>query len=51
MIEASPAMDIAERERHGHSSGILLRSIIIGLTAFLTVVDLDRKSTRLNSSH
>src|SRR5262245_41991231 len=27
-------------EMHGHSSGVVLRSLVIGLTAFLTVVDL-----------
>ena len=27
-------------EMHGHSSGVLLRTVVIGLTAFLTVVDL-----------
>jgi MFS transporter, YNFM family, putative membrane transport protein len=40
MTEASHAVDVAEGERHGHSSGVFLRSVIIGLTAFLTVVDL-----------
>jgi MFS transporter, YNFM family, putative membrane transport protein len=40
MNEASPAMSVAETDRHGHSSGLLSRSIIIALTAFLTVVDL-----------
>ena len=27
-------------EMHGHSPGAVLRSLVIGLTAFLTVVDL-----------
>src|SRR5256885_4225490 len=27
-------------EIHGHSPGVVLRSVVIGLTAFLTVVDL-----------
>ncbi len=27
-------------EMHGHSPGVVLRSLVIGLTAFLTVVDL-----------
>ena len=40
MTEAAHAMDMTESERHEHSSGVFLRSIIIGLTAFLTVVDL-----------
>jgi predicted MFS family arabinose efflux permease len=39
MTEASHAID-AQSERHGHSSGLFLRSVVIGLTAFLTVVDL-----------
>ena len=39
MNEASPATNAAASEGHGHS-GLLLRSIIIALTAFLTVVDL-----------
>ncbi|APG09994.1 MFS transporter [Bradyrhizobium japonicum] len=30
----------AAMEMHGHSPGVLLRSFVIGLTAFLTVVDL-----------
>jgi predicted MFS family arabinose efflux permease len=30
----------AHSETHAHSEGLLLRSIVIGLTAFLTVVDL-----------
>ncbi len=40
MTEASSALDIAESERHEHSGGVFLRSVIITLTAFLTVVDL-----------
>jgi len=39
MNEASRAREVAQTETHKHSS-VLLRSIIIGLTAFLTVVDL-----------
>ncbi len=31
---------VAQTETHKHSAGVFLRSIIIGLTAFLTVVDL-----------
>src|SRR3954451_11294460 len=30
----------ATRTKQGHSPGVLLRSLVIGLTAFLTVVDL-----------
>jgi MFS transporter, YNFM family, putative membrane transport protein len=36
-ISAAP---VAHTEAHPHSEGALLRSIVIGLTAFLTVVDL-----------
>ena len=32
--------NLSPMEMHGHSSGVLLRTIVIGLTAFLTVVDL-----------
>jgi MFS transporter, YNFM family, putative membrane transport protein len=37
MTQAASTMDVEMPE---HSSGVLLRSIVIGLTAFLTVVDL-----------
>ena len=40
MTQATPAMDPSSMEMHGHSSGVLLRSAVICLTAFLTVVDL-----------
>ena len=40
MTQAAPVMDSSAMEMHGHSSGVLLRSIVICLTAFLTVVDL-----------
>ena len=40
MIQAAPAIDSSSVEMHGHSSGVLLRSVVICLTAFLTVVDL-----------
>jgi predicted MFS family arabinose efflux permease len=36
-ISAAP---VAHSAAHAHSEGVLLRSIVIGLTAFLTVVDL-----------
>ena len=39
MAHALP-LEAVQMEMHGHSSGVLLRTIIIGLTAFLTVVDL-----------
>jgi YNFM family putative membrane transporter len=39
MTEASRAREVAQTETHIHA-GVLLRSIIIGLTAFVTVVDL-----------
>jgi len=40
MIEASSALAAADSERHEHSGGVFLRSTIIAVTAFLTVVDL-----------
>jgi MFS transporter, YNFM family, putative membrane transport protein len=30
----------ADRDTHSHSEGVVVRSLVIGLTAFLTVVDL-----------
>src|SRR5215207_6482563 len=36
----SHALESPQIEMHGHSSGVVLRSLVIGLTAFLTVVDL-----------
>ena len=40
MAETSAAAPMEQAEAHTHSGGVLLRSIVIGLTAFLTVVDL-----------
>jgi YNFM family putative membrane transporter len=40
MTEPSRAVAAPHLEAHEHSASVLLRSIIIGLTAFLTVVDL-----------
>ncbi len=40
MAQATPVLDAAPMEMHGHASGVLVRTIVIGLTAFLTVVDL-----------
>ena len=40
MSQISPAASSAEISMHGHATAVLLRSFIIGLTAFLTVVDL-----------
>ena len=40
MTDATVAMKPEAMEMHGHSPGVALRSLIIGLTAFLTVVDL-----------
>ena len=40
MSQSAPTLDVVEREMQAHSSGVLLRTIVIGLTAFLTVVDL-----------
>src|SRR5947208_3159277 len=40
MTQAAPVMDSSSMDMHGHSSGVLVRTFVIGLTAFLTVVDL-----------
>ena len=40
MSEITAAMKSEAMEMHGHSPGLVLRSLVIGLTAFLTVVDL-----------
>src|SRR5260221_3660382 len=40
MTDISAARKAETVEMHGHSPGVMLRSLIIGLTAFLTVVDL-----------
>lgn len=40
MTDLSAGMKSETMEMHGHSPGVVLRSIVIGLTAFLTVVDL-----------
>jgi len=40
MTDISTAMKPDSMEMHGQSPGVVLRSLIIGLTAFLTVVDL-----------
>src|SRR5438046_8830 len=40
MADLSAPMPAEAMEMHGHSPGVVLRSLIIGLTAFLTVVDL-----------
>jgi len=39
MAHAVPS-EAVQMEMQGHPSGVLLRTIVIGLTAFLTVVDL-----------
>ena len=39
MAHAVPS-EAVQMRMHGHSSGVLLRTIVIGFTAFLTVVDL-----------
>jgi MFS transporter, YNFM family, putative membrane transport protein len=39
MAHAVP-LEVVQIEMQGHPSGVLLRTIVIGLTAFLTVVDL-----------
>jgi MFS transporter, YNFM family, putative membrane transport protein len=38
--QAAPALQMSAMEMQTHASGVLLRTIVIGLTAFLTVVDL-----------
>ena len=40
MTDISVRMKAQGVEMHGHSPGVVLRSLVIGLTAFLTVVDL-----------
>jgi YNFM family putative membrane transporter len=40
MTQATSTMEIARMEMSERSSGVLLRSAVICLTAFLTVVDL-----------
>jgi YNFM family putative membrane transporter len=40
MTTAAPTLDSAQMGMQEHHSGVLLRTLVIGLTAFLTVVDL-----------
>src|SRR5271169_1077769 len=40
MAQSAPTMAVVEMEMYPHTSGALVRTIVIGLTAFLTVVDL-----------
>jgi MFS transporter, YNFM family, putative membrane transport protein len=40
MAQAAPALELVPMEIPVQSSGVLLRTMVIGLTAFLTVVDL-----------
>jgi predicted MFS family arabinose efflux permease len=40
MAQAAPALATSPIEMQAHASGVLLRTVVIGLTAFLTVVDL-----------
>ena len=40
MSQMSPVMDTLQMTSHGDTARVLRRTIIIGLTAFLTVVDL-----------
>src|SRR5260221_11468687 len=40
MTDLPAAMESEAMDMHGHSPGVVLRSLVIGLTAFLTVVDL-----------
>jgi len=40
MAQTAAALEMSPVEMQAHASGVLLRTIVIGLTAFLTVVDL-----------
>jgi MFS transporter, YNFM family, putative membrane transport protein len=40
MMQAAPALDSSPAEMQAHASTVVLRTVVIGLTAFLTVVDL-----------
>jgi MFS transporter, YNFM family, putative membrane transport protein len=40
MAQPAPAFSAIAMDMRGHSSGVLRRTVVIGLTAFLTVVDL-----------
>jgi MFS transporter, YNFM family, putative membrane transport protein len=40
MTDISAEMKSGSMEMHGHSPGVVFRSLVIGLTAFLTVIDL-----------
>src|SRR5215469_14296286 len=40
MMQAAPALDSPPTEMQAHAGQVLLRTVVIGLTAFLTVVDL-----------
>src|SRR5262245_8160505 len=40
MAQAAPALDMSAIDMEAHAPGMLLRTLVIGLTAFLTVVDL-----------
>src|SRR6478752_3151625 len=49
MTQAAPVMDSTPMDMHGHPSRVLLRTIVIGLTAFLTVVALSSKKKTLTT--
>ena len=51
MTELSPAFAAPEVEAHVHSTGAVLRFIVIALTAFLTVVDLFATQAILPVAH
>ena len=40
MMQAAPALDSSPAEMQAHAPSVVLRTVVIGLTAFLTVVDL-----------
>ena len=40
MTQTATTLEAVSMQMHDHSSGVVLRTVVIGLTAFLTVVDL-----------
>src|SRR6516162_1704122 len=40
MMQAAPTLDSSSTQMQAHAPSVLLRTVVIGLTAFLTVVDL-----------
>jgi MFS transporter, YNFM family, putative membrane transport protein len=50
MSYSAPALDSSSTAMQSHSAAVLLRTVVIGLTAFLTVVDLFATQPILPSS-